>query len=140
MTDAQTQTIYAGAEWLKHSLKIESMSPLGEAVADLLGELVFGIYHIDARRLLAVDWSCNHHIIISLHLNGFSTYDYNTLTRLVFLAHHMAIRVEVNPCNFNYIELMFHQRERNGNISQRHPTLAQAVQMFSESVTIPEVK
>lgn len=129
---------YAGADWLQKSLGIKNISPLGKSVADLLGELFAGIYHIDTSRLRAVDWSNNDYILISLYVSGFSTFDYDNLTRLVFLAHHLAIRVEVRPCNFQYLRLLFHQRNRSGNYFLHHPTLDQAVANFKKHVSIPE--
>jgi len=45
---------YAGLEWLKRNTKRE-ISPLGERVAELLGEWASGIYHIsDVER---ADWA-----------------------------------------------------------------------------------
>jgi len=41
---------YAGANWIKQSLKKE-MSPLGVNVADLLGDVFAGIYHLDQSAL-----------------------------------------------------------------------------------------
>jgi len=42
--------MYAGASWIKSSLKKE-MSPLGEAVANLLGRVSRGIYHLKTSSL-----------------------------------------------------------------------------------------
>ena len=41
---------YAGADWLQGVLRYKQpnliLSPLGRSVADLLGELYLGIYHV----------------------------------------------------------------------------------------------
>ncbi len=58
MTDTAVEyaNVYAGSDWIKKSLKITKMSPIGEAVADLLGEVYQGIYHLETRSLRKVDW------------------------------------------------------------------------------------
>ena len=44
------ETKYSGADWIKGSLKRE-MSPFGELVADILGVVFLGIYHVDVKAL-----------------------------------------------------------------------------------------
>ncbi len=138
-----TKTTYAGAGWLKANLKYlkpgTEISKFGERVADLLGELFYGIYYLDNSTLRRADWSNNCWIEISFRPNGMSTYDYDYLTRLVFLAHHLAIRVEVDPCNMRYIQLRFHPRDREGDYARRHPFLDEAVARFKKDVNLPEV-
>jgi hypothetical protein len=135
-------TTYAGASWIKDSLKYweigSEISPLGRDVANLLGELFVGIYHVDTKMLRRVDWSNDQHIEISLGWKSFSTYDSDYLTRLVFLAHHMALRVELSASTHHYVKLLFHRRKRGGAWHQRHPTLDEAVAQFKEQVTFPE--
>lgn len=123
---------YAGADWIKGSLKKE-LSPLGESVADLIGEWYRGIYHISIHTLYRVEWSDKNMISIALP-GDFSTFDFNDLTRLVFLAHWFAIRVEIEPCNFRFLKFRFTQRRREGVIFELHPTLDQAVSMFKEEM------
>lgn len=110
------------------------MSPLGERVADLLGELFQGIYHIDSKALHKVDWSNPYWIRLSLGWKSLSTFDFVGLTYLVFLAHWMCIRVEVSPCNFHHLEIMFHPRKRNGDYSERHPTIDEALNEFKKQM------
>lgn len=124
----KSQRKYAGAEWVEKDLH-KSLSPLGRDVADLLGELFFGIYHLETGALNKVDWANDHHIVIVLR-QSLSTFDFNGLTRLVFLAHWFCVRVELSAKSFNYIEIMFHKRNRNGAYCFRHPTLKQAVDEF----------
>jgi len=130
---------YAGADWIQNSLKYsEKMSVLGEDVANLLGELFRGIYHLNIKQLYKVDWKNPYCIEFLLGWKTLSTCDYDELTRLVFLAHHMAIRVEISPHAFNYLMLRFHRRNRDGNFAQRHPSLDEAVSEFKNRVSIPE--
>ena len=114
------------------------VSQLGLDVADLLGELFYGIYHIEQRHLDRVDWSNPTHIVISIGWRSWSTTDDNNLTRLVFLAHHRAIRVGLDASTHKYIKLIFHQRQRGTDGMRCHPTLEQAVEKFKASVSLPE--
>jgi len=117
---------YAGANWIKGSLnhpKITELSPLGEAVANLLGDLFYGIYHLDPKALYRVEWSNRHHVEFSLGWRCLSTVDYDELTRLVVLAHDRAIRVQIDASTHKYLRLMFHQRERGDNSMEQCPTL-----------------
>lgn len=133
---------YSGFDWIVRNYEIVHpeaiVSELGCDVADLLGELFFGIYHIDNRALMKVDWTNKSYIEISIGWQDWSTVDFDKLTRLVFLAHHMAIRVNITPSKYGYLKLLFHQRNRNGDSYHRHPTLDEAVDKFKASVSIPE--
>jgi hypothetical protein len=134
---------YAGSEWLAKALYSRTpefvISELGKGAADLLGELFFGIYHLDEKALLRVDWANQHHIIISIGWKDWSTVDFDNLTRLVFLAHWLAIRVNMEPSRYGYMRVMFHPRTREGNVCQRHPTLDEAVEYFKGHVSLAEV-
>jgi len=118
---------YAGSGWIESATK-QKLSPLGIKVADLLGDLFLGIYHIE-REISKVNWSDPHCIEINIQ-QDFSTFDYDRLTRLVFLAHWYSVRVQMTACNFRYIKLMFHNRKREGFIYERHPTLEEATEDF----------
>lgn len=137
-----SERFYAGADWVEkemhHAEKDFQISPLGRAVADFLGELFLGIYHLDMPALHKVEWGNNHHISVSIGWKDWATYDYDLLTRLVFLAHHMALRVELCPTRSQYVRLMFHQRTRKGAGFSSHPSLRQAVDKFESGVHIPE--
>ena len=133
---------YAGADWLQKALSYKQpnliLSPLGRSVADLLGELYRGIYHMDQPSLQKSDWANDHHIIVSIGWHSFATFDVDDLTRLVFLAHHMALRVSIEAATHHVMRLMFHQRGREGSLSYRHPTLDEAVAAFKKDVSLPE--
>ena len=115
---------YSGADWIKESLMWEGeMSPLGEAVANFLGDLFRGIYHLDLKALRRVDWANNHHILFTLGWRCLSTVDFDELTVLVVLAHDRAIRVQIDAATHHYLRLMFHQRTRGNNSMEQCPTL-----------------
>jgi len=125
---------YAGANWIRRQLDnydicIE-MSILGCNVADLLGELFRGIYHLDHKALFNVDWSNERCIEFTLSNHDLATTDFDELTRLVFLAHHFAIRVSIEACHIHRLRLLFFQRYRGDILMDCHPTLDQAVNKF----------
>lgn len=73
---------------------------------------------------------------IEYELKGtLATCDFNTLTRLVFAAHDLAIRVELTSTTKHCIQMYFHERQHrdvdfDGGID--HPTLEQAVKWWNK--------
>lgn len=61
-----------------------------------------------------------------------ATYDFHLLTELVFLAHDMCIRVSVSPGPSGKYKLMLWQRQREGAIGKRHPTIEEALATYRE--------
>lgn len=117
---------YAGADWIANSLRhprTTAMSPLGVAVANLLGDVFCGIYHLDASELRKVDWGDDYYMVFRL-TNSLSTFDNDSLTRLVVLAHDRYLRVTISGDGKGKLELMFHLRTcRTGDIARRMPTM-----------------
>jgi len=121
--------MYSGAEWIKRDLKKE-MSPLGEAVANLLGRVYLGIYHLPSQALSRVDWSSTYCIEYT-HYGDLSTVDGINLTALVVFAHDKMIRVSIRGCGPGYLQMQFHQRDtRTGNMSERYPTIEDHVKFL----------
>jgi hypothetical protein len=118
--------LYAGANWIRKDLNV-TLSPLGERVADLLGWVFYGIYHLDYGALRRANWGNTHYVRLALSCRGWATYDGDQLTRLVIACHDLCIRMEINPCNFHHLELLFHPREREGRTWARHPTMEDAI-------------
>jgi hypothetical protein len=134
--------VYEGSGWIAAQLKYwkpnQHMSDLGIRVADLMGELFYGIYHLDPESLSKVDWANNHHIEFLLSWKDLATTDYEELTRLVFLAHHLSLRVSIEGARNKIIRLIFHPRSRDGHVWKRHPYLEEAVKQFKDNVSIRE--
>lgn len=118
-----------GATWLRQC-RITNISPLGEQVAILLGDLFGGLHHLDGAE--RVDWSNTHHIQVRVANKEWGSFDSNLLTKLVFLAHDRCLRVSVNPRSVYALNLLFHQRKRDGGLWERHPTIDQALAMHRE--------
>lgn len=121
------RTAYAGADWIRKDLGC-AMSPFGELVADILGAVYGGIYHMDVRALRRADWSCTYYIRVAIRPGNFATFDGSSLTQLVILAHDAAVRVNVGPAGPGRLALEFWPRRREGRMSERHPTIEDAVE------------
>ena len=136
---------YSGAEHLKRTLEAQrkidernprcrkktstEISPLGMSVADVLGLVWRGIYHLDSNLLMKTDWSDNRMIEVRIHGGDLATHDFNELTQLVVVAHDMCLRMSVYPNGPRGMKLSFWQRdgryrfdEREG-YSTRMPTI-----------------
>lgn len=63
------------------------------------------------------------------HYGGYwATFDFDRLTRLVFLAHDRCIRAEFEGSGPGLIRLVLHKRHsRDGRMSEKHPTIEQAL-------------
>jgi hypothetical protein len=118
---------YAGADWLRGYKK--TLSPLGEKVGNLLGELFAGIYHID-KEVLKADFSDKQQVRVCVRDNDFATYDSSTLTKLVFLCHERNVRVSIKAAAHGYLWLDFVEVDRHGFFADRHPTLAESMKRF----------
>jgi hypothetical protein len=124
---------YQGANWVQAALKPKEMSEFGCKVADMLGDLFEGIYHLHDDQLKAVDWGNNHHITFVLGQGCLSTYDSRLLTDLVLMAHQRAIRVQISPRSYRNLTLTFHPRKSGMEHEwhERHPTIDEAIANFN---------
>lgn len=106
-------------------------SASGLRVAALL-EAWDGLHHFEPSALKKVDWTNPRFQVLKLNkghnIGGLATHDFDTLTRLVFLAHDHCIRVGIGPVNQQMLEFMFHPRDcRHGTLPKRHPTIEDAL-------------
>lgn len=144
---------YAGSNWIETSTG-KKPSALGVKVADLLGEVFAGIYHLN--HISAVDWTDENFISVPMTW-PLATYDSPDLTRLVVLAHDYCLRLEIRPSVIELtdesgatygdvegddlgttfdcpaLELCFSPRAREGDLLSRHPTLEEAVASVREN-------
>lgn len=123
---------YSGADWIEKSLKRE-ISPLGREVADVLGQVWRGIYHLE-NQVRKVDWANKSWISVNIY-GDLSTYDFSQLTELVILCHDRMLRLEINPCNFTILRLTFHQRKnRSGTMDERMPLMEKHLSDIREHI------
>lgn len=132
---------FAGADWLQENLKYTrpqcKPSPLGSEVADILGQVYCGIYHISREvKHPRCEWD-NPYVVVVVIGSDLSTFDFDRLTKLVILCHDRAIRLCISGKANGYLELMFHQRERQpDDRSIHHPTIEDAVDAVREHIDL----
>ena len=68
------------------------------------------------------------------HFGSLATFDFDELTRLVFLAHDRCIRVEISQGGPNRLRIAIWKREREGPQYARHPTIQEAAEAFQTGV------
>ena len=105
-----------------------------EAIA-FFAEFYCGEHHIPRKGLKPCGngWSVNHR-------GSLATFDFNTLTRLVFLAHDRCVRVEIMHGGPGSLKIGIWQRDRNGSSTQRHPTITEALETWREKHPLLEEK
>ena len=96
---------YAGADWLPKDIKI---SELGRKVADVLGQVFQGIYHLEEVRGggKEICWNSNSSISVPLY-GSFATYDDPKLTVLLLCCVASKIAVNIAPRHENKVRLEF---------------------------------
>jgi hypothetical protein len=148
---ATTATLhqYAGAEWVRQNIAYRKkredgkahkvapvpyeMSEFGAVVANILGYVFRGIYHMDPSALNKVDWSRNWVKVKAYRGHHLATWDGAELTELVLLCHHLCIRFSVSAEFGGRLCLNFHKRKRDtvvgeNRICEGHPTVEEAVE------------
>lgn len=64
---------------------------------------------------------------------GWSTFDFDRLTRAVVMAHDRCIRFSISPCNFQYLRFHLHKRDREATDNvRRHPTMEEALSVYDK--------
>lgn len=117
---------YAGAEWLVGNGK--KLSPLGRTVADALGYVWRGLYHLPDTAIAAAEWGDNRCISVWIH-GDVATFDSGYLTALVVVCHDLGLRMAVDPHGPGRLKLTFWQRTtRDTRLCERMPTLDQHVE------------
>lgn len=142
-TDAQAQPTYtpdypdsgySGWEWVETQLRYRKpemkMSDFGRRVADILGDVFAGIYHLSHKSLERVGWDGETWIQYILY-GELSTWDFSNLTRLVLLAHERHVRISVSGASPNHLRIEFHPRTRDGDTYHRHPTIDEQVRRLA---------
>lgn len=106
-------------------MKISAIQPeIENRVEAVLARAYLGIHHVPfwSRRKP----SGNHGVNVTIY-DGISTFDYDTLTRLVVAAHDEAVRVEICSGGPRQLVLHLHPRQREGDITERHAAIEEAV-------------
>jgi hypothetical protein len=95
-----------------------------EKVERILAVAYFGIHHVPGWEKRK-PWGDGVTVTVSSDL---STYDFDTLTRLVVAAHDECVRLSVDHAGPRHMALRFHPRRgREGRMFDRHPTIEEAI-------------
>jgi hypothetical protein len=130
---------YSGAEWLEKGIGVNNISPLGREVADLLGDLFLGIYHMNRTSLLRVKWSDPRYIAVTID-GEIATFDADALTVFVVLCHDRCLRGAVEAVAPKHLRLSFSKRARGGSMWARHPTLEEHVGQIRAAFSVESGK
>jgi hypothetical protein len=95
------------------------------ACAQMFASVVGGFHHVGGEFK-----PCGYGIEVSAWASGWATFDYSKLTGLVVRAHDEMVRVEVRPSGPRRIKFaMWKRHSRTGSMSERHPTIEDAIAM-----------
>ena len=117
------------------------ISPLGESVADLLGLVWRGIYHLSWPVLRRTDWADNRLIAVRI-ADELATWDFNELTQLVVVSHDMQLRMSITPHGPRCLMLRFWQRQGQYDFDAREgyathiPSLDDHVEAIRSNYTV----
>jgi len=97
---------------------VKSLKEKAEAV---LANTYFGLHHVPGKIK-----DLGHRVEVTVPCN-LATFDFDGLTRLVIGAHDECVRVGLRNGPPRKIVIMFHDRNREGGFTQRHPTMEDAI-------------
>lgn len=97
---------YAGADWLRESKKI-NLSDFGSTVADIVGQVEQGIYHIgDCLNYKGTDWTSDRSIQLPIW-GDLATFDFNRLTSLALCCAAAKVQVSISGFSRSDMRLTF---------------------------------
>ena len=103
------------------------METLYEDAELFFDKLFMGKHHIPGKiKPYGEGWTVSHY-------GDMSTYDFDMLTRLVFLSHDMCMRSSVMQSGPRMVKIAVWKRIREGSMSQRHPTIEEALTRWRNS-------
>jgi hypothetical protein len=111
----------------------DALNPFQRRAFDILGIVGNGIYNCPIS-WDNVHWAPNY-IVVSWR-GCFATWDFQGLTRFVFLCHEARIRGELSPSGPGRVEVALHERVADGDISRRHPNLTEAIDAFRQEMPV----
>jgi hypothetical protein len=122
------EEVKRACDWLTGSGYKGEFSELGQRTA-VLFERLWGLHHLHHTSLRKVDWS-NDYWIEFVYNHELATYDFDSLTILVVLAHQLMLRVSISGAAPGYVRLQVNKRttRTEGRISERCPHIGDVVE------------
>lgn len=144
---------YAGSEWLERHLAAmheaaasrprgrcnasKIVTPLGRDVADAIGFAWRGIYHLPPSSINRAPW--HHPLLVRVTvLDQISTYDADTLTRLMVACFDLRLRLEICSAGPRMIGIAMSPRTRSGMICESIPHLDDFVRQIRTEYVVRE--
>lgn len=105
------------------------LPPFEERAEALLSRVFGGMHHVYSLKKFPgpsnAHWTCIHH-------GPISTFDFDQMTRLVFAAHELCLRVQVSNGGPHALKIWVHERTgRDGHGYERHPDITEALGMWN---------
>lgn len=122
-------------EWIETTLGVK-LTPFQARCIEMLGWIAGGIHNAP------IDWK-RKGVTWAYGVSGFSvvwkhdhmaTWDTSKLTWLVMGCCEARIRLEISVANLSSLRLSFWQRQAEGKMSQRHPSLDEFVAAFRNDI------
>lgn len=117
------------AAWVEHAIGRELTDFQRRAVVLLCKSMCCGPYDF-SRTFEKADWQYGRGVRFVVDHGRLATWDMAGLTTLVIGAHDECIRVEIRPVNFQNVAICMWPRQREGDISERHPTIERAIHYY----------
>jgi hypothetical protein len=109
----------------------EKLSEFQSKVIDIVGMVGGGIYNANICSPEKIDWDYGNGVSLTWN-QELATWDFDQLSRLVFLCHAARIRCSLSAVAPRKIRMCFWQRKATGDMAVRHPNLDEAVTAFKQ--------
>lgn len=109
----------------------EDLSEFQAKVIDIVGMVGSGIYNAPICNADKIIWDFGNGVSLTW-FQELATWDFDQLSRLVFLCHTARIRCSVTAVAPRTMRLSFWQRKAAGDMAVRHPNLDEAVEAFKQ--------
>ncbi|NEO88441.1 MAG: hypothetical protein F6J87_30070 [Spirulina sp. SIO3F2] len=98
---------YAGADWIQKTLGIKHISLLGRRVADCLGEVYRGIYHLNQTSLKKTDWTAERCVTVTISGSLWG----HEVQVLLDLCQQHELKFAIDGRSPNYMRLSFWEKQ-----------------------------
>jgi len=117
------QIKHSGADWMQRQGCFKLPSALGIKVADILGQVYLGIYHISgAVTSDKVDWQNKSEVCVTIY-GELATFDRGELTLLLLCCVESGVSVQISGSFKGYMKLTFRLCDHNIDLEQRSRSL-----------------
>lgn len=104
--------------------------PAAERIQAVLASTFGGMHHVFNVKKFNEGGTREYWTVV--HSGSLSSFDFDELTRLVFWGHEFGVRVDLGNGGPRALKIMLHARYgREGGMSTRHPTMAQAIERIA---------